>query len=163
MRIIMACAAIMALVVVSAEAQNAATPAKDAVTDATIIDSCGGRLAKMFAQYGTPSNVLPMRGDTPDDDDVLCDYEGAYGFRVHNKVIRFCFFWSDWKGPIRGIKIGDSRENVVKVLGTAPITVKDKDGVVTAYGYRIKDLGVEFYTDFDKDGKVKRVEIAPLD
>ena len=163
MRMIIACAAMTALVVASAEAQDGATPAKDAVTDAAIIDSCGARLAKMFARYGTPSNILPMRGDTPDEDDVLCDYGGAYGFRVRDKVIRFCFFWADWKEPIRGIKIGDSRENVVKVLGTAPITVKDKNGVITAYGYRMKDLGVEFYTDFDKDGKVKRVEIAPLD
>jgi hypothetical protein len=162
MRVIMACAAMTALVVANAEAQTGATPAKNTVTDATVIDSCSGRLAKMFAQYGTPSNVLPMRGNKPEEDDVLCDY-GAYGFRVRNKSIRCCFFWSDWKEPIRGIKIGDSREDVVKVLGNAPITVKDKNGVITAYGYRLKDLGVEFYTDFDKDGKVKRVEIDPLE
>ena len=161
MRIIMACAAIMALIVASAEAKDNATPAKDAVTDATIIDICGGRLAKMFAQFGPPSHILAIRGDTPDEDDVLCDYE-SYMFRVHDKVIRFCFFRTDWKGTIRGIKIGDSREDVVKVLGTAPITVKDKNGVITAYGYRMKDLDVQFHADFDEEGKVKRVEIDPL-
>ena len=162
MRTIVACAALMALVVASAEAQDGATPAKDAITDATIIDSCGGRLAKMFAQYGAPSDFVAIRGNTPDKDDVICDY-GTYMFRVREKVIRCCFFRTDWKGPIRGIKIGDSREDVVKTLGTAPTTFKDKNGVVTAYGYRMKDLGVEFYTNFDEDGKVKRVEIAPLD
>ena len=90
---------------------------------------------------------------------MLCDY-GAYGFRVRNKVIRTCFFWADWKGPIRGIKIGDSREDVVKVLGKAPITDKDKDGVVTAYGYELKDLDSELFVNFDKDGKVWRVEVS---
>jgi hypothetical protein len=39
------------------------------------------------------------------------------------------------------------------------ITVKDKNGVVISYGYVSKDLGVELYTDVDKDGKVTRVEI----
>jgi hypothetical protein len=162
MRMIMACAALIALVVANAGAQDSTTSGKDAVTDTTIINLCGGRLAKMFAQCGTPSNVLAIRGDTADEDDVICDY-GDYMFRVREKVIRCCFFRTDWKGPIRGIKIGDSREDVVKALGTAPITVKDKNGIVTAYGYRMKDLGVEFYTNFTEDGKVKRVEIDPLD
>jgi hypothetical protein len=156
---IMACVTMISLVVTSAEAQNASTPAKDAVTDATIINSCGGRLAKMFAQYGAPQDLRVKRGNTPDQDDVLCDY-GSYGFRVRNKMIQICFFWSDWKGPIRGIKIGDSREDVVKVLGNPPITVKDKNGVVTAYGYALKDLDAEFYADFDKDGKVWQAEFG---
>ena len=113
----------------------------------------------MFAQCGTPTDVYVIRGDTPAEDDVLCEY-GAYSFRVRNKVIQICFFWADWKGPIRGIKIGDSREDVVKVLGTAPMTFKDKNGVVTAYGYELKDLDAKFFTNFDKDGKVWRVEIS---
>ena len=159
MRILMACAVLMALVIASAEAQDRATPAKDAVTDATIINLCGGRLAKMFAQCGTPENLRVKRGNTPDEDDVLCDY-GTYGFRVRNKVINTCFFATDWKGPIRGIKIGDSREDVVKVLGTASMTFKDKNGVVTSYGYELKGLDVKFFTNFDKDGKVWRVEVS---
>ena len=159
MRMIMACAALMAVGVASAEAQDRTTPAKDAVTDATIINSCGSRLFKMFAQYGTPGDLRVIRGDTPAEDEVLCDYE-AHGFRVRNKVIQSCFFWEDWKGSIRGIKIGDSREDVVKVLGTPPITVKDKKGVVTVYGYELKDLDDKFFTNFDKDGKVWRGEVS---
>jgi hypothetical protein len=159
MRTLMACAALMTLVVTSAEAQNAAAPAKDAVTDATIINLCGGRLAKMFAQCGIPENIQVKRGDTPDEDDVLCVYE-SYGFRVRDKVIRTCFFWSNWKEPIRGIKIGDTRENVVKALGKAPSVDKDKDGAITAYGYDLKDLDADFFTNFDKDGKVWRVEVS---
>ena len=59
--------------------------------------------------------------------------------------------------------MGDTREDVVKVLGPASIILKDKHGVVTAYGYRMKDLNIEFYADFDKDGRVQRVEIDALD
>ena len=141
-----------------AEAQNGAAPAKDAVADATIINSCGGPLSKMFAQCGAPGDLRVLRGDAPAEDDVFCDY-GAYGFRVRNKAIRTCFFFADWKGPIRGIKIGDSREDVVKVLGNARQPVKDKNGVVTAYGYELKDLDADFFANFDKDGKVWRVEV----
>jgi hypothetical protein len=156
---IMACTAIMAFVIASAEAQNAATLAKDAVTDATIINLCGSRLAKMFGQCGTPDDIRVKRGGTPDEDDVLCNY-GTYAFRVRDKTVRTCFFWADWKGPIRGVKIGDTREDVVKVLGKAPSTDKDKDGAITAYGYDLKDLDADFFTNFDKDGKVWRVEVS---
>lgn len=105
-----------------------------------------------------PGDLQVLRGDTPAKDDVFCDY-GAYGFRVRNKAIRTCFFFSDWKGPIRGIKIGDSREDVVKVLGNVPTTAKDKNGVVTAYGYELKDPNADFFANFDKDGKMWRVEV----
>jgi hypothetical protein len=159
MRIIMSCVAIMAFVVANAGAQDGAATAKNAITDATIINLCGGRLAKMFAQCGTPENLQVKRGGTPDEDDVLFVYESV-GFRVRDKVVRTCFFWSNWKGPIRGIKIGDSREDVVKVLGKAPTTDKDKDGAITAYGYDLKDLDADFFTNFDKDGKVWRVEVS---
>jgi hypothetical protein len=158
---ILSCAVLAALVFASAEAQDAGPPAKDAITDATIIHSCGSTVSKMFAQYGVPSNVVPIRGNTPAEDDVICDY-GTYMFRVRDRVVRLCFFLNGWKGPIRGIKIGDSREDVVKALGPAQMTFKDKNGVVTDYGYRMKDLGVTFYANFDEDGKLKRVEIAAL-
>ena len=141
-----------------AEAQDAAAPAKNAIADATIIALRGGPLAKMFAQCGVPQDLRVLRGDSAAEDDVFCDY-GAYGFRVRNKAIRTCFFFADWKGPIRGIKIGDSREDVAKALGNATTTAKNKDGAVTAYGYDLKDPAADFFANFDKDGKVWRVEI----
>ena len=58
MRMITVCAALVALIAASAEAQEAAAPAKEAVTDTMIIGSCGGPLAKMFAQFGTPRDAL---------------------------------------------------------------------------------------------------------
>ena len=160
MRILMACAALVALIAGHASGQEAArTKDKDSVADATIINLCGGRLSKMFAQCGTPVDLRVKRGETPAEDDVLCDY-GTYAFRVRDKLVRTCFFWVDWKGTVRGIKIGDRREDVVKVLGKAPTTDKDKDGRVTAYGYEIKDLDADFFVNFDNDGKVWRVEIS---
>ena len=159
MRLIVACAPLMALVAASAAAQEADAPAKDAVTDAKIIDMCGGRLAKMFAQYGTPVDLWAARGNTPDKDEVICNYH-TYMFRVRGRVIQSCFFAPDWKGLIRGIKIGNSREDVVKVLGNPSMTFKDKAGVVTAYGYALKGRDASFFTNFNKDGKVWRVEVS---
>jgi hypothetical protein len=161
MRMLMACAATAVLFAACAEAQDHVAAGKNEVTDTKIIDICGSRLSKMFNQFGVPVDVLAIRGDTPDEDDVICDY-GTFMFRVRDRMVRRCFFRKEWKGPVHGIKIGDSREDVVKVLGTAPMTFKDKNGVVTDYGYRLKDLDVEFYANFDENGKLKRVEISPL-
>jgi hypothetical protein len=113
----------------------------------------------MFSLYGVPRDVWADRGRTEAEDDVFLGY-GPYGFKVRDKVIRVCFFFRGWTGPIRGIKVGDSREDVVKVLGNAPTTVKDKDGAITAYGYGVKELGANFFANFDKDGKVWRVEVS---
>lgn len=158
MRTILACAALLAFAVAGAAALEIAPP-QSPVTDAAIIDSCGARLARMFAQFGAPSNLTVKRGGTVDEDDVFCDY-GPYGFRVRNKIIRTCFFFSGWTEPIRGIKIGQSRDDVVKVMGSPRITVKDKEGVITAYGYDLNELDAEFYANFGKDGKVWRVEVS---
>jgi hypothetical protein len=161
MRKIMACAALMVLVAASSEAQNSITPAKEAVTDATIINLCGARLSKLFAQLGPPENVRPERGDKPEEDDVFFDYGAAgFGCKVRNKAVPVCFFFKDWKGTVRGIKIGDSREDVVKVLGNATTTVKDKNGVITAYGYDLKELDAYFFANVDETGKVWRVEVS---
>ena len=157
MRIFTACVAFAALFAGSVSAQDSAR--KDSVTDATIINLCGGRLSKVFAQCGTPVDLRAKRGSSPAEDDVLCDF-GTYAFRVRDKQVRTCFFWIDWKGTVKGIKIGDTREDVVKVLGKPYIIEKDKDGVVTDYGYDLKDLDSDFFANFDKDGKVWRFEVS---
>ena len=160
MRTTIACAVLAAFVAVSAAAQDAAAPAKDAITDAAIINTCGARLSKMFARYGQPKALWVARGNAEDDDEVICSYEGGYMFRVRGTEVKRCFFWKQWKGSIHGIKIGDSREEVLKALGDPSMTFKDKDGVVTDYGYKFKDLDVKFFANFDKDGKVWRVEVS---
>lgn len=127
-----------------------------------IIQSCGYDLATLFAKFGQPSDLVPARGEKVEMDRVLCDYE-TFMFSFRDQKIQGAFFREGWKGSILGIKIGDTREAVVKVLGTAPEIFKNKDGVITDYGYPRKDLGVEFYANFDaKTGQLIRVEIEPL-
>jgi hypothetical protein len=158
MRWIVVCAALMASVVARVEAEGMLGPAKDAVTDTAIVSMCGARMAKMFAQYGAPQDLWADRGATEAEDDVYLGY-GAYGFKVRDKVVRVCFFFRTWQGPVRGVKIGDGLEDVVKLLGNPRTTVKDKNGAVTAYGYELKDLDAIFFANF-KDGKVWRVEVS---
>lgn len=159
MRTIMLYGALVACFVAFAKAQERDQPRKEAITDATIINSCGGPLDKMFAQFGTPRDLRVNRGNKPEEDDVYCSYEN-HGFRVRNKVIRMCFFFRGWKEPIRGIRIGDSREAVAKILGNPSMTVKNKDGTISAYGYELKELNSYFFANFDKDGQVWRVEVS---
>ena len=158
MRWSIVCAALTALAAASGVAQESATPAKDAVTPEAIINMCGGSMAKMFAVYGAPGQLWADRGATEAEDDVFFGY-GAYGFKVRDKVVRVCFFFRAWKGPVRGVKIGDGLEDVVKLLGSPRTTVKDKNGAITAYGYELKDLNANFFANF-KEGKVWRVEVS---
>jgi hypothetical protein len=158
MRTLMSCIALVALVSMVAQAQNAEPSAKNAITDTMIINSFGGRLAKMFAQFGMPKDLRPKRGSEPAKDEVLCHY-GAFGFRVRDKIIQSCFLWKEWERPIRGIKFDDSREDVVKVLGKAAVTVKNKKGDINAYAWELEDLDAYFVVDFDEGGKVWQIEI----
>lgn len=156
---IVAFAALAALALSTAWAGDPGVQGQGDLSDEAIINICGNHLAKMFAECGPPKDLRAERGDTPAEDQVYCDYD-AYGFKVSKGIIRVCFFWEEWQGPIRGIKIGDSREEVAKILGKAPTAVKDKDGNVTAYGYELKDMGAYFFTNFNKDGRVWRVEVS---
>ncbi len=144
-------------------AEESGAPAKSAPTDMAVIKSCGGDLATMFAKFGQPLDLVATRGPNENLDRVICDY-GPFLFGFRDQKIVGCFFRKTWKGPIMGISIGDTRETVVKVLGVASKTFRDKNGVVTDYGYPMKDLGVLFYANFDAaSGKLIRVEIAPLE
>ena len=85
------------------------------------------RLAKLFATFGIPDDVRAYReDDQAKDDTVVLDY-GAYGFKVRKKTVRNCLFWPNWKGTIKGIKIGDSRDDVAKVLGKPVVHLYRED------------------------------------
>jgi hypothetical protein len=157
MRLTLTLAAIAALAVAIARAEDSGARGKAAPTDDAIIDTCGVRLARLFARFGAPQDILAKRGSMPNEDDVLLDY-GSFLFRIRDKTVRNCFFLNDWKGPIRGIKIGDSTDEAKKVLGAPRVAYKNKDGT-TDYQYDLKDLDATFWANFDKDGKLKRVEI----
>jgi hypothetical protein len=159
MRAILTYAMMVTMLAAAAQAQESPPSAKEPITDEMIVNTCGGRLAMMFALYGTPQDVWADRGATEDEDDVYLGY-GAYGFKVRDRMVRVCFFFKGWEGPIRGIKIGDSREDVVRILGSPRMTVTNKDGVVTAYGYELNNLDANFFANFHEDGKVWRVEVS---
>jgi hypothetical protein len=129
-------------------------------TDETIIKTCGKPFQEVFAQFGTPIDIRVDRGDTPAEDSVFCDYP-LFGFHVRNKKVRCCFIFPEWKGPIRGIKMGDTREEIAKVLGGNPrFTVKGKDGTISALGYDLKESGTILFANFSQEGRLERVEIS---
>ena len=73
------------------------------------MEMCGSRLAKVFSKFGTPEDLVAVRGSDVDQDSVKLSY-GEYGFQVRDKTVTVCFFWADWKGAVRGVSIGDARE-----------------------------------------------------
>lgn len=128
-----------------------------------IIKSCGNDLPTMLATFGTPIDLVATRGSEPKMDRVLCDY-GTFILGFRNEKIVDCFFRKTWKGGILGIKIGDTHDEVAKIYGAPDETYKNKDGVIIAYGYNRKDLGVSLYPNFDAEtGKLTRVEVNPLE
>ena len=159
MRVIMAFAALTALVVASAEAQEAPPRPKTQLPtqrSSTFAAAVWRRCSLSAARRQTSRPFAETRPPR-----TTC--YASTGPTVSESATRWsklAFSGQDWKGPIRGIKIGDSREDVVKVLGAASITFKDKDGNITAYGYELKELDAKFFANFDKDGKVWRVEVS---
>jgi hypothetical protein len=147
---------------VSSSAAAPAAPAKPAAvkskpTSEDILNACGSRLVKVFAQFGTPIDVSPTRNsDDPREDTVIFSY-GDWGFAIRNKTVEDCFFWT-WNDPVRGIKIGDTSDALVKVLGKPSISNKDGAGGLTGYGWNLKDLDATLYVDFDNNGKVDRID-----
>jgi hypothetical protein len=158
MRTILSYAALALLLSVNAPTRAADPPAKSAINSETVINMCGGRLAKMFATFGTPEDAWADRGTSEAHDDVFFDY-GPYAFKVREKIVRVCFFFSPWSEPVRGMKIGDTPEQVIKALGKPSITVKNKEGEITAYGYEWKDIDARAFANF-RDGKIWRVEVS---
>ena len=148
---------VAALLFVGATASHGQAPAKRPASDAEIIKICGARLATVFVRFGEPDDVTVSRGNNTELDKVSLDY-GSYAIQVRQKTVRTCLFYSTWAGPIRGVKIGDTRQQVEKVLGMDH-KIEKSSLDVEDYGYALKDLDAMFWTDFDKEGKVRMVEI----
>ena len=157
MRLMLTAAAIAIAVGATAAAQRALPDREQTPSDASIIDMCGARLAKVFAQFGNPEEVYCIRASKPENDTVALEY-GSFNFRVRDKVVRICTFFSGWKGTIKGIKIGDSREQTVSVLGPKQDSFKNEDGW-DDYGWDLKASDAVLWIVFDKDDKVRTVTV----
>ena len=159
MRSVLAVVALLITAGIAAEGQQ--TKGKDAPTDEDIINMVGGRLFKLFAQFGTPEDLRTVRSEeTPEMDTVLLEY-GAFAFNVRQKTVQACYFLTGWKGKIKGINLGDSREQVVKALGDEyeNSEIKNDDGVHD-YLWELKENGGVLWVTFDKNDRVKRVAVV---
>jgi hypothetical protein len=150
-----AVALVFGLMAVETRGQPPTTSNPPTPTDAAIIETCGGRLKKVFAQYGPPQDVYASGGEK--NDSVTLDY-GPFAFQVREKIVRICFFRSQWKGAIKGIKIGDTRDSVVKAMGEKYTTAKNADEV-DDYAWELKDQDADLWVIFDKESKVASVQV----
>jgi hypothetical protein len=142
------------LMSVYVRADESSKGAKQSPTEDEIVNQCGGRLAKIFAKFGTPENVTV---DGANDGGVDLDY-GPFGFKIEKKFVTVCFFWDTWKGAVKGVKIGDDQEQAVKVLGTNTHDFKREDGLQD-YGWDLKDPDAVLWVNFNKDKKAKQINI----
>jgi hypothetical protein len=125
-------------------------------SDKEIIDMVGNRMSKAFPKFGYPVDMSPSK--TGDKQLVFMDY-GAYGFKVGDKVVTTCFFFSDWKGAVFGAKMGDSKEEVVKKLGKPASISKMSDGL-PYLEWSFKDQPGTLEINFDKDNKMTRAIVS---
>ncbi len=151
MRIALTLAALL-VVVARVEADDAAKGGTQLPTDDTIINLCGDSLANMFAKCGLPESVFANNSKM-----AILDY-GSYGFSVDKKKVTVSYFFDGWKGTIKGVKFGDTKEHVVEVLGSGYSDVKGK--TFQAYGWELKEPKATFWLYFDDDDKVSRVQIT---
>ena len=133
-------------------ADDSSNAVKQAPTDEAVINLCG-QLPNVFARFGPPEDV---RASGDNDGGADLDY-GSFGFKIKNKTALACFFWSDWKGPVKGVKIGDSKEQAVKVLGANKHTFKHPDGLED-FGWDLTTPNAILWLYFDKDSKVKKID-----
>jgi hypothetical protein len=140
-------------------AADDSTVAAKIPTEAAITDACGARLSKIFSQFGDPVDLAVYHGSTERRDAVILDY-ATFGFDVREKIVRACRFWPEWQGTVNGIKIGASRDEVLKKLGSKFTGGKNDDGSETLF-WPMKDPDLQFIVDFNKDGKsyLARVEL----
>src|SRR5262245_25273685 len=130
------------------------TKGKDAPSDEQIIDMVGGRLAKIFVRFGTPADLFPVRAnESPEMDLVILEYR-SFAFGIRNKTVQTCYFVRGWAGTIKGIKLGDSREQVVKTLGKEyePSDVVNNDNVYD-FAWDLKETDSLLWAIFDKQDK----------
>jgi len=152
MRLALTLAALL-LIVPRINADDPAGAAKQPPTDATIIKLCGDSLANMFAKCGLPQNIY-VNGDNL----AILGY-GPFGFAVNNKTVTRCYFFGDWTGAINVTKIGDTKDSVVKALGSGYCDVKGNG--FEAYGWTLTEPKVTFWAYFT-DNKVDQVQITPI-
>lgn len=138
-------------------AEDSSLGAKPGLSGDTILGLCGARLAKVFDRLGTPENLRPS-GDQ--DGSVDIDY-GTFGLKIKNKTAAACFFWNDWTGPVKGIRIGDTKEQVLKILGKNDRIYTHADGLED-YAWNFKSESILFWAWFDKNNKVRKIT-AELD
>lgn len=102
-----------------------------------------------LAAKGTPANIFPFRGETPDEDNVVFYYsDHSYLFWFQDRV------WqtrvdSRWRGNIDGVSMGMTLEEVVEIWQRPPINNTD-----TAPTWTLPDRGypVRIRLFFDGDG-----------
>ncbi|HEX4000842.1 MAG TPA: hypothetical protein VHX65_20005 [Pirellulales bacterium] len=149
-------ATLLLTVAAAANADEAPTKAKQMPTDDTIIKLCGDSLANMFAKCGVPEEI------TVNGDNLAVLIYGPYAFTVKGKKVIGSFFFDDWKGTIKGVKYGDTKDQSVKVLGKgySDVNGKGSDGKpFEAYGWNDKSQKATFWLYFT-DGKVSNVQVT---
>jgi hypothetical protein len=152
MRLALTLAAVL-MIAARVNADDSGDATKQPPTDDKIIAQVGDRLAKVFARFGTPEDVWGNKGK----EGILSYW--SFAFAVKDKTITACFFAEgSWKGTVRGIKFGDTREQVVKTLGGNYTEVKGAD--FNSYGWELKEQNAKFWVYFDKDNKVNQMEVT---
>ncbi len=159
MRSTIAVVALLGTAVLIADGQDKRV--NDVPTDQKVVNMVGGRLAKLFSQFGVPEVVYPVRGEEgPDSDFVIMEYHGAFAFGLREKTVGVCYFMPGWKGKIKGINLGDSREQVFKTLGDdhEDSEVKNDEGVFDCK-WELQEEEAWFWVIFDKNDKAKKVTV----
>jgi hypothetical protein len=128
--------------------------------DSEVYSLVGGPMAKLFETFQAPENMFVADADTKKPS-VCFDY-GAYGYVVRDKVVRASLFWSEWKGPVLGVTLGETSDKVIEQLGKPAILVHDAAGPEHMV-WNVKDNDREYALklDFDKDKKLDRAVVRP--
>ena len=124
-----------------------------APTADAVIALIGGNLADAGKKLGPPSEAYPA-----DPGQVCVDY-GSFSLLIENRTdVTGCFFWPNWQQDACGVKLADSRDEMVNKLGKPKvdqISHADNTEILEYFNSKSKTVTqIKF-----KDGKCTRVMV----
>lgn len=143
----------------------AGVAAEPALTPQQLEDTIGSKLSQLVPKYGAPKDVGSSRSTRPEaeryrvnDDCVQFGY-GDYGFLANFDIIQGCVFFPGWTKPVHGVKLGDTIDGAIRVLGNQYTQGKKPVDPAQFYSWKLPEGSRNILVYYDKDKRIDRIEI----
>ena len=118
----------------------------------------GARLYKVFKTFGNPRDLFCSADG---NNETIMDY-GSFAFQIGNKEVTIVYFWDNFPGKVFGVAMGTSKTDLEKQYGKPDLVKHSKIDGNLIWIYNLPDTDRMFIVFFDKNEKIKRMQIEWL-